>query len=297
MPPESPILIVILLFSFSLLLSILAITRNLRALREEPEDSDLAEVIETVSRDWRVLLPHLAELRRRLFYAIVVWAIATAAALTFTPQLLEALRAPLPPTAKIQAAAIADQIGIYMRIALTAGLVLSIPFIATQFWIFIAGGGLKPNERRYVYWFVPLATVLFVSGVAFAYFVMLPAAIPFLLSIFPNVENLLRLNDYVSDVTRLLTWIGVTFEMPLVIAALARVRLVSAGQLLRGWRFAVVGIAIIAAVVTPTVDPINMGLVMVPLFVLYLLSVLLAALVRRDQKTPRPKQPKKTKKA
>ncbi|MGH2593625.1 MAG: twin-arginine translocase subunit TatC, partial [Anaerolineae bacterium] len=120
--------------------------------------------------------------------------------------------------------------------------------------------------------------------------VMLPAAIPFLLSIFPDVENLLRLSDYVADVTRLLFWVGLSFEMPLALAALARVGLITARQLLQGWRVAIVVIAVVAALVTPTADPINMGLVMLPLFVLYLLSVLLAAFVRREKKAPKPKR-------
>jgi sec-independent protein translocase protein TatC len=286
-----PALLALALLGLSFLLSLLAIVRNLRSLRQEPADDgdDMGGTLEAVTRDWRVVLPHLVELRNRLFYSVGMLVITTAVTFTFTPQLLEALRRPLPNTANVIAATITDQLGMYMRIALTAGFALAVPFIATQFWIFVAQG-LRPNERRYVYWFAPGATILFITGVAFAYYVMLPAAIPFLLSIFPDVENFLRLSDYVADVTRLLFWVGLSFEMPLVLAALARVGLVSARQLLQGWRIAVVGIAVVAALVTPTVDPINMGLVMLPLFVLYLLSVLLAALVRREKRAPRPKR-------
>ncbi len=289
---DNPALLAIALLAFSFLFSLLAILRNLRTMRAEvaEEDSGISGSIDAVAQDWRVVIPHLVELRNRLFYAVVALAIATAVSFTFTPQMLDALRAPLPPDAKIQAAAITDQLGMFMRIALTAGFLLSMPFIATQFWIFIAQG-LKANERRYVYWFVPGATILFIAGVSFAYYVMLPAAIPFLLSIFPDVENLLRLSDYVSDVTRLLFWVGLSFQMPLVLAALARVGLITARQLLRGWRIAVVAIAVVAALITPTADPINMGLVMLPLFVLYLLSVLLAALMRRGEK-PRERKPR-----
>ncbi len=291
----NPALLAIALLAFSFLFSLLAILRNLRTMRAEvPEEegSSLGDAFEVVARDWRLLLPHLTELRNRLFYSVLALAITTAVSFTYTPQLLDVLREPLPDSANIVAATITDQLGMFMRIALTAGFVLAVPFIATQFWIFIAQG-LKANERLYVYLFVPGATILFVTGAAFAYFVMLPAAIPFLLSIFPDVQPLLRLSDYVADVTRLLFWVGLSFEMPLVIAALARVGLVTARQLVRGWRVAVVGIAIVAALITPTVDPINMGLVMLPLFVLYLLSVLLAALVRREKRAPQPKRPSK----
>lgn len=290
---DNPALLAIALLAFSFLASLLAVLRNLRAMRAEEAGDDagsLGDTFETVTQDWRVVLPHLVELRNRLFYAVIALAITTAASFTFTPQLLDALKAPLPADANVIAATITDQLGMFMRIALTAGFLLATPFIATQFWIFIAQG-LKRNERRYVYWFVPGATILFITGVSFAYFVMLPAAIPFLLSIFPEVESLLRLSDYVADVTRLLFWVGLSFEMPLVLAALARVGLLSARQLLQGWRIAIVVIAVVAALITPTADPINMGLVMGPLFVLYLLSVLLAALVRREKKPARPKKP------
>jgi len=292
---DNPALLAIALLAFSFLFSLLAILRNLRTMRaevSEAEGSRLGDTFEVVTQDWRVLLPHLAELRNRLLYSVIALALTTAVSFTYTPQLLDVLREPLPGSANIVAAAITDQLGMFMRIALTAGFVLAVPFIATQFWIFIAQG-LKGNERRYVYLFVPGATILFAAGVAFAYFVMLPAAIPFLLSIFPDVEPLLRLSDYVADVTRLLFWVGLSFEMPLVIAALARVGLVTARQLVRGWRVAIIGIAIGAALITPTADPINMGLVMLPLFVLYLLSILLAALARREKAPPRPKKPRR----
>jgi sec-independent protein translocase protein TatC len=291
LPIDSPVFIAAALLALSLLMSLLAVIRNLRALREElPEDdSGIGGTFEAVTQDWRVVLPHLVELRNRLFYAVLALALTTAISFTFTPQMLDLLRAPLPPDARLLGSALTDQLGMFMRIALTSGFILAVPFIATQFWIFIAQG-LRPNERRYVYWFVPGATILFITGVTFAYFVMLPAAIPFLLNILPGVEKLLRLTDYVSDVTRLLFWVGLSFEMPLVLSALARIGLITARQLLQGWRIAIVAIAVVSALVTPTADPINMGLVMLPLFVLYLLSIVLAALVRREKKAPKPRK-------
>lgn len=291
---NSSVALAIVLLASSFLFSLLAILRNFRALHEEQgreEDATMSGAMETLTQDWRAVLPHLIELRQRLFYSVLMLALTTAVSFSFTTQLLDVLTAPLPPDAELQAAALTDQLGMFMRIALTAGLLLAMPFVATQIWIYIAQG-LRPNERRYIYLFVPGATVLFITGVSFAYFVMLPAALPFLLNIFPDdkIRDLLRLTDYVADVTRLLLWVGLSFQMPLVFAVLARVRLVSARQLLQSWRIALVGIAVVAALVTPTADPINMGLVMLPLFGLYLLSVLLAALVRRGEK-PRPKRP------
>jgi sec-independent protein translocase protein TatC len=286
---NNPALIAVVLLAFSFLVSLLAILRNLRSMRAEIDDDEasLGNTFDMVTQDWRIVLPHLVELRNRLFYAMLMLGLTTAVCFTFTPQLLAVLRAPLPADAQVVATTITDPLGMFMRISITAGFVLAVPFIATQFWIFIAQG-LRANERRYVYLFVPGATILFITGVSFAYFVMLPAAIPFLLSIFPDVPGLLRLSDYVADVTRLLFWVGLSFEMPLVFAALARVGMISARQLVQGWRVAVIFIAILAALITPTADPVNMGLVMLPLFVLYLLSIVLAALVRREKRVPQP---------
>jgi sec-independent protein translocase protein TatC len=294
MLPIEPPLLAIALLAFSFLLSLLAVFVNLRSMRAEEveEAGNLGGVIENVTTDWRVLIPHLTELRNRLFYSVIALAVTTTISFTFTPQLLDALMAPLPPEAIVVASTITDQLGMFMRIALTSGLALAMPFIATQFWIFISQG-LKASERRYVYWFVPGATILFITGAAFAYYVMLPAAIPFLLSIFEDVPSYLRLSDYVADVTRWMLWIGLAFEIPLVIAGLARVGLITARQLAQGWRVAIVGIAVLAALVTPTADPVNMALVMAPLFVLYLLSILLAALVRREKRSPKQKLPSK----
>jgi len=287
---DSPVLIAAALLALSLLLSLVVILRNQPVLRRKVEVDSGFEG--TFAELWRETVPHLVELRNRLLYSVIVLALMTVVCFTFAPQMLELLRRPLPPDANVVAATITDQLGMFMRISLTAGFILAVPFIATQFWIFVAQA-LKSNERRYVYWFVPGATLLFVAGVSFAYFVMLPAAIPFLLQIFPDVPSFLRLSDYVADVTRLLFWVGLSFEMPLLLAALARVGLITARQLLQGWRIAIVVIAVVAALVTPTADPINMGLVMLPLFVLYLFSVLLAALVRREKKAPKPRKPKR----
>jgi len=143
--------------------------------------------------------------------------------------------------------------------------------------------GLTPVERRWTYIFIPFATVMFIAGVAFTYFIMLPAAIPFLID-FLGIKTTPRLSSYIEFVTGLMFWIGVSFEMPIVVFLLAKLKLVSARMLARGWRYAVVIIAIVAAVITPTTDPINMMLLMAPLFALYFLSIGMAAIARTEGK-------------
>lgn len=126
---------------------------------------------------------------------------------------------------------------------------------------------------------IPFATFLFIAGVAFAFYVMLPTAIPFLTG-FVGVKTVPRVANYINFVTSLLFWIGVAFETPLLVFALVKLKIVSVGTLARQWRIAIVVIAALSAVITPTVDPVNMGLLMLPLFGLYLLSLLLGLLAR-----------------
>jgi len=134
--------------------------------------------------------------------------------------------------------------------------------------------GLTETERRWTYIFIPFATAMFIVGVAFTYFVMLPAAIPFLID-FLGIKTTPRLSSYIEFVTSLMFWVGVSFEMPIVVFLLAKLKLVSARMLARGWRYAIVIIATAAAVITPTTDPINMMLLMAPLFALYFFSILM----------------------
>src|SRR6185369_1387078 len=163
--------------------------------------------------------------------------------------------------------------------SLLGGFFLGMPINVYQIMAFILPG-LKRNERKWLLVMVPFATLLFVAGVLFTWFVMLPSAIPFLEN-FMGITTQVRPENYFDFITRLMFWIGICFELPLIIMFLARLKFVTAKQLLGGWRYAVVAIAIIAAAVTPTVDPVNMGLVMAPLMGLYAISILLAAIVAR----------------
>ncbi len=158
------------------------------------------------------------------------------------------------------------------------GAVITMPIFVYLLWSFIAPG-LEKNEKRYVYIVVPGATVLFLIGVAFAWGIMLPAAIGFLSTFQSEIfKSDWRADAYIPFVTSLMFWIGVSFETPLIIFFLAKLHVVTASMLLKGWRFAIVIIAVVAAMITPTVDPFNMLLVMAPLILLYFFSVLLAKL-------------------
>jgi sec-independent protein translocase protein TatC len=136
---------------------------------------------------------------------------------------------------------------------------------------------------------IPSATILFLAGALFAYFVMLPAALPFLVE-FPGPNVLPKWKDYVDFVTGLVFWIGICFEAPLLMYLLAKIGIVDARGFAKQWRFAIIFIAVISAVATPTPDPINMALLMLPLLGLYGLGILLAMLARKPSDKPKKKK-------
>jgi sec-independent protein translocase protein TatC len=166
----------------------------------------------------------------------------------------------------------------YFRVALLMGAILAIPFITLQLFLFIAPG-LNRKEKRWIYLALPATTALFMIGVAFAWFIMVPAALSFLRDFESGVfQAQWTAERYIAFLTSLLFWIGVSFEMPVIVFVLARLGIVGPKPLIRNWRLAVVAMTIVAAVITPTVDPFNMLLVVGPLLLLYILSIGLAVI-------------------
>jgi sec-independent protein translocase protein TatC len=225
------------------------------------------------------LLQHLNEFRIRLMWALAGLAVATAVSLIFSPRLLEILIRPYGD--RLQLLGPTEGIEIYFKVSLMSGAILAMPYMLYQLWLFIAPG-LEARERRYVYIFVPSATLLFLVGIIFTWYVLMPAAVYFLSNFMPDVFFAeWRAREYIRFTTSFLFWIGVSFEMPLIVYFLARVGIVSPALLREQWRFAVVGIAVLAAMVTPSVDPVTMMLTMVPLLILYVISIFLARVGQR----------------
>jgi sec-independent protein translocase protein TatC len=169
----------------------------------------------------------------------------------------------------------------YFRVALMIGAIFAIPMITYQLLMFIFPG-LTRKEKRIVLLSLPAVTALFLVGVVFAWFVLMPPALGFLEGFQPHLFRPEWTSDlYISFVTSLIFWMGVAFETPLVFFVLGLIGVVSPGPLVRHWRIAVVAAAIAAAFITPTVDPVNMFLVMGPLLALYTLSIFLVYLARR----------------
>ena len=228
----------------------------------------------------QTLLQHLNELRIRLTWVVGGVLLFTIVSFVFAQDMLLFLMEPFIDVfgtdAGLQALTPTEGIETYFKVSMLSGAILSMPFTIYQLWLFISPG-LTKSERRYVFVFVPSVVLLFLIGLAFSWFILLPAAVTFLATFLSDVFNPdWQGQEYISFVFRMLFWISVSFQMPIIIYFLARFGLVTPKVLREQWRFAVVGIAILAAVITPSIDPVTMLLTMAPLNVLYLLSILLA---------------------
>jgi sec-independent protein translocase protein TatC len=223
----------------------------------------------------QTLLEHLNELRIRLFRSLIALLLGVLLAAAFTDRLLKYLIKPYGT--QLQILGPTESVVIYFRVALLAGAIFVIPYITFQLFMFIAPG-LTRKEKRWIYLALPATTALFLIGVAFAWFIMVPTALGFLQDFESDVFRAeWTAERYIAFLTSLLFWIGVSFEMPVVVFVLARLGIMGPQPLIRNWRLAVVIITIIAAAITPTVDPFNMLLVTAPLLGLYVISIGLAA--------------------
>jgi sec-independent protein translocase protein TatC len=271
----------ILTVPFRLLFWLLSLKDLVSVFREkETEDSSLPDVVSKVVEQPSAILDHLAALRNNITRMLVVLFIVTGLSLTYNRQILEFLAQPLPGGMdSLVAIEVTEPIGTVMRVALLTGFAVSFPYIFYQIWLFVAPAMIEVRNRLRSLITIPIATIFFLGGMAFAYYIMLPAALPFLLN-FMGIQTHPRPQSYVKFTTGLMFWIGIAFEFPIVIYFLANLGLVKADMLLQQWRIAIVLIAVAAAVITPTVDPVNMSLVMGPMIVLYFLSVALAKIAQ-----------------
>ena len=175
----------------------------------------------------------------------------------------------------------------YFRVTLLLGVAIAMPVIVYQLLAFVSPG-LTKAERRWVVPIVIGASLSFLAGCAFAYYVELPPALGFLLNPPGDVgEPLISVSKYFDFVTRLLLVTGLVFEMPLVIMGLAKLGVVHSKKLLSWWRYAIIVAFVAAAIVTPSVDPVTQSLVAGPMLVLYILGIVLAKLVEGTPVFPR----------
>jgi sec-independent protein translocase protein TatC len=253
-------------------------------LTDEPEEHELIDVVSGVVSDSSIreaLWEQIEDLRAHLLRSIVGLAIAVSVSFIFTQRLINYLAQPVGGLGSLVAIEVTESVGVYMKVALLSGLAISLPYIAFEFWLF-AAPGLHPGSRKFGLIAIPLATLLFICGMAFAYYIMMPAALPFLLN-FMGIQADLRPASYFNFITGVMFWIGVAFEFPLVIYVLTAIGFIKPQALSEHWRIAIVLIAVLAAAITPTVDPVNMALVMAPMSLLYFISIGLSFVAYRGK--------------
>jgi len=237
------------------------------------------------------LLEHLLALKDHLVRIAIAIVVSSAASFVLATRIFEWLLLPVAGhegKVSIMANTPTSAISTYVKIAFFSGAILAMPFIVYQILLYVLPA-LTRKEKRTLFWVIPGATLFFLSGAAFAYFVMIPPSLSFLFRFWSEyIDQMWTVEEYLTFVTGLVFWVGVSFQTPLLMAFVARMGVVTSRQMLSVWQFALVIIAVIAALITPTADPLNMSLVMGPLVVLYFLGILLARLVQPKTPTPRP---------
>jgi sec-independent protein translocase protein TatC len=235
------------------------------------------------------LIEHLVELRTRLVRAGIGVMIGIVVGLVLIApggpvELVDTIIRTFAPIneayAPLQAVDTAEQFTSYMGVALTIGIIVAMPVIVYQLLAFIVPG-LTDSERRVLYGALPFVTFFFAGGVAFGWFITVPTAIRFLIGFSQSelIQAQPTISNFLSTVTTLLLINGVVFELPVIIYVLAFLGVITTAQLRKYRRFAIVAVVVIAALITPTGDPINLLLLAVPMYLLYEVGVILSRFV------------------
>jgi sec-independent protein translocase protein TatC len=231
-------------------------------------------------------LEHLEDLRKRLFYSAIAILVGFFPCWMFRDKFFEILSRPvmqyLPPGTKFSFLTLTAPFMMYLKIAFLGSLFFAAPFIFLQVWYFVAPG-LFQKEKKYVIPFVLMTTFFFAVGAAFGYFVVFPFACKFFLSIGKDFQPVLTPDQYLGFSMKVLLGIALVFELPTLIFFLAKMGLVTARWMIKNFKYAVLLIFIIAAVITPTPDPITQSIVAIPMIVLYGLGILIALAVGRGK--------------
>ena len=232
-------------------------------------------------------LDHLEELRRRIIRSLIAVVVGFILCWTFADELYAGLARPIVQIlgemhmdTQLVYTNPTGPFTLYVKLAMLAGVFAASPYVIWQVWGFISPG-LYPHERRYAFPFMFLCTALFVSGGAFAYFIAFPAALRFLLNFAHQFKPMITVNEYFGLATTIILGLALVFELPVLLLLLTLLRIVTPRFLVRNFRYAVLLIFIVAAVITPTPDVPTMMLFAAPLMALYFFGVGLSWLVLR----------------
>jgi sec-independent protein translocase protein TatC len=219
-------------------------------------------------------------LRARVLISFAALGVAFAPAYVFHERLIDWLMRPLPDDVELVTLGVTEPFFTSIKVSFFAALAVALPVLLWQLWSFLAPA-VQEHTQRIVSAFVALGTALFVGGAAFAYLIVLPRAVPFLVEFDADLyDNQVRASYYFSFVTLVLFGLGVMFELPIFVLALVRLGVLTATRLRRNRRIGYL-IVVVFAVLLPTVDPVSLAFELIPLFALYELSIWLSVLMER----------------
>ncbi len=226
------------------------------------------------------LTEHLGELRARLLIALVSLIAAFLPAFAFHERIVELLTRPLPDDRRIVTFGVLEPLTVSVKVSLYTAFAVALPILLYQLWAFLAPA-MEERSQRVLAAYTAMSTVLFATGVVFAYLVVLPRALEFLTHYDAELYEIqIRANYYFSFVSLALFGIGLMFQLPIFLLALVRLRVLSADRLRRSRRLGIF-LAFLVAVLLPTVDPVSLAFEVVPLLILFELSIWLAVLMEK----------------
>ncbi len=229
--------------------------------------------------DSMTFLEHLDDLRKRIFYSLIAVVVAVIPAWFFHEEIFHILARPirkyLPEGAELTVITLPAAFMVYMKVSFLAAIFVIAPFIFYQFWKFIAPG-LYQKEKKYVVPFVFFTTFFFALGALFAYFVVFPFACNFFISMAADFQTMITADKYFSFALRVILGIAIVFELPTLIFFLSRMGLVTSRWMIKNFKYAVLAVFVIAAIITPTPDIFTQSIIAVPMLALYGLGIIIA---------------------
>lgn len=259
---------------------------NTLPVKVEPPDS------EDTAQGRMSFFEHLAELRKRIINSLIGIAIGAGIGMAFSQRFVNLIEAPMllalkknGLNASLYVSAPTDAVGLWINVGLYIGVGIAMPWVLYQVWLFVAPG-LYKHERKAVTSFIFFGTLLFLCGAAFAYFIMLPQMLDFLVHFTTefSLQPLIDVDEYLKLILIVILGIGVIFEMPVIVYILSLFGVVTPRFLIRNFRYAMLLITVAAAIITPTPDATTMLIFMLPMVALYFVSVLVSYLVFRRKK-------------
>jgi sec-independent protein translocase protein TatC len=239
-----------------------------------------------MSEDMKLsFMGHLKELRSCMFRSAIALLIAIPISFYIARAAFEFLMRPVPGIELIYTE-ITEMIGTYIKVTLVISVILALPFLVYQLVMFVRPA-LTNKERTYLYIMLPSVTLFFLCGAAFAYFVLLPPALNFLLTFGGDIaEPMIKVGNYISVLTNLIFWIGLCFEIPVLLFFLSKIGVVKPQWLAKYRKVFYIVAFVLGAIITPTFDPVNQSLVAVPIILLYEFGIILAKVARRGKVEP-----------